>query len=227
MSDDIQPVLAALDERAASDPRLERYRVSGGGIRALDSIPAGWTVSDAVTRIATDGGWWPGEWMFPTVDNTVGLVLTGHDHTDDEAEVRWLGVGTVWERDCFWTPALRGGAGSAPLFGFSNQALWWSIVFPTEAAMLEAFIITYDELGLDERGEINPFFVEWVTKPPPEHEQAGADVVHHRLTELSRRWTTSHRCWHDDAMPYVRWDPGYDDVPAGVVDTILGVGPTF
>ena len=154
--------MSVLDEKAAVDPRLERYRVPAHS-DALDDLPAGWMVSDAVAEIATHGGWWPGEWWFPRLDNTVASVLTGRDEPVPDASARWVGVGCVWERDTFHTPALRRPSVTAPLFGFSNQALWTSMVFPSEAALLDAFVVTYDELGLDEHGEINPFFVEWVT----------------------------------------------------------------
>jgi len=67
---------------------------------------------------------------------------------------------------------------------------------PTEAALLEAFVVTYDELGLDERGTVNPFFVEWVTGPPA---GGGSDVeaqtrVHRRLVTLSSRRATVAGC---------------------------------
>lgn len=206
----LEAVLEAIDERALSDPRLERYRVAGRGPSALDGLPAGWFVSDSIARIATVGGWWPGEWTFPTDDGIVMLVVSGTRPLDGEPDVRWLGVGTVWERDGFWTPALGQRSPTAPLFGFSNQALWSSMVFPTEVAMLEAFAVTYDELGLDENGEINPFFVEWITRPPGPHEPAGAERVHERLGTLARQWTTDHRCWVPSAMPrldHALWPP--------------------
>ncbi len=206
MSGDLDAVLAALDERARSDSRLERYRVVARGPRALDGVPSGWFVSDAIAQIACDGGWWPGEWSFPTVDDIVVLVLLLGAPSEHPPQVQWLGVGSVWERDGFWTPALRHPSKSAPLFGFSGQALWSSMVFPTEAAMLEAFLVTYDELGFDEDGDVNPMFVEWVTRPPGPHEADGAQRVHQRLAARSPEWTTDHPCWVPTAMP--RMDEG-------------------
>jgi hypothetical protein len=215
---DLDDVFAALNERAQSEPRLERYRVVGNGSRGLDGVPADWFVSDAIARIASDGGWWPGAWHFPVDDDIVTLVLTGNEEPRPEAGVRWLGVGSVWERDGFWTPALRERRKSAPLFGFSSQALWSSMVFPTEVALLEAFVVTYDELGFDDHGMVNPFFVEWVTQSPSESEGEGADRVHQRLMELSQQWTSEHQCWVPDAMP--RMD---DQIwPADIVAAILG-----
>jgi hypothetical protein len=68
--------------------------------------------------------------------------------------------------------------------------------------MLQGFVLVHDEVGLDDTGRIDPFFVEWVTAPP-----AGAEpddprnAVHRRLVELSAGWTTDHPCWRPDAMP--------------------------
>jgi hypothetical protein len=219
LSSDLAAVLGALDERARSDPTLDRYRVVGRGAAAVDDVPAGWFVSDAIAQIACDGGWWPGVWWFPVVDDIVALVLTGRTEPPPDAEVVWLGVGSVWERDGFWTPALRERSESAPLFGFSNQALWSSMVFPTEAALLEAFIVTYDELGVDERGEVNPFFVEWITGPPAASEPERAHDVHRRLRTLSSGWTTDHRCWVPAGMP--RLQEGF--WPPDLVAAVLGL----
>lgn len=55
MTTDLATVLAALDERAAADPRLEQYRVTGDGPGALAAVPDGWFPSEAMVRIATDG----------------------------------------------------------------------------------------------------------------------------------------------------------------------------
>jgi hypothetical protein len=213
-------VFAALNERAQSETRLERYRVVGDGPGALSGLPAGWFVSDAIARIARDGGWWPGEWQFPVLDDLVTSVLTvGHGLEEQEPAVRWVGVGSVWERDHFYTPALREGARAAPLYGFSSQALWSSMVFPTEVALLEAFVVTYDELGFDDHGMVNPFFVEWVTQSPSNSEGEGAERVHRRLLKLSQQWTAQHQCWVPDAMP--RMD---DQIwPANIVAAMLGI----
>ena len=218
----LQAAMSSLEERAASEPRLDRYRVSGDG-SALDRLPDGWMVSEAIALIATQGGWWPGEWMFSNLDNTVPLALTGRDETPADSSVRWIGVGSVWERDVFYTPAVEGPqAATAPLFGFSTQALWTSMVFPDEAALLEAFLVTYDELGLDEHDEVNPFFVEWVTRAPAAHEPPAAHRVHRQLVELSEDWTTDHPCWVDYEMPHMSWEPGLCDWPEDVVAAILG-----
>jgi hypothetical protein len=155
---ELERVNAQLDDRARSDPRLERYRVAGGGPRVLDCIPDGWVVSDGITHIAESGGWWPGDWQFPELSfcDTVPTVLAPAAEPPADPGVVWVGVGTVWERDWFFTPALRERSADAPLCGFSSQALWLSMVFPTEAAILEAFLVTYDELGIDESGMVDP-----------------------------------------------------------------------
>lgn len=219
---ELERVLALLDDRARSDRRLLRYRVAGAGPRALDGVPDGWVVSDAIARIAERGGWWPGFWDFPdlTSYDSVATALSLPDDPPDDLGVLWLGVGTIWERDWFHTPALRSRAVDAPLCGYSTQALWLSMTFPTEAALLEAFLATYDELGLDDNGEINPMFVEWVTEPPV-NEPPGAERVHRRLVELSRRWTTSHPCWHLETMPLLA---GTEDWPAEAVRAALCIG---
>lgn len=220
--DDLERVIAQLDDRARSDARLERYRVAGGGPRVLDGIPDGWMISDGIARIAESGGWWPGEWQFPelTDSDTVPTILALPADPPSDLGVLWVGVGTVWERDWFFTPALRDHAANAPLCGFSGQALWLSMVFPTEAAILEAFLVTYDELGIDESGEIDPFFVEWVTEPPV-NAPPGAERVHRRLVELSRRWSTNHPCWLPDLMPRL----GEEDWPPDAVRAMLGTAP--
>jgi hypothetical protein len=217
---DLDAVLAALDERARSEPRLESYRVEGNGPGALADVPPGWFVSDVIARFATEGGWWPGFWRFPILDDLVSDVVTvGSGLEGQESTVRWAGVGDIWERDHFYTPMLRERAQTAPLFGFSSQALWKSMVFPTEVALLEAFVVTYDELGLDEFDEVNPFFVEWVTKAPNRSEPDGAVRVHLRLAERSTRWTTDHPCWLSGAMPRLDGEVW----PPELVEAILGI----
>jgi len=219
---ELERVTAQLDDRARSDPRLERYRVAGGGPRALDGIPDGWVVADGIAHIAESGGWWPGEWQFPELSlcDTVPTVLTPSAEPAGEPGVLWVGVGTVWERDWFFSPALRERSADAPLCGFSGQALWLSMVFPTEAAILEAFLVTYDELGIDESGMVDPFFVEWVTARPASAPPA-AERVHRRLADLSRRWSTKHPCWLPDVMPRL----SDDDWPPGAVRAMLGTAP--
>lgn len=219
---ELEQVNARLDDRARSDPRLERYRVAGGGPRVLDGIPEGWLVSDGIAHIATSGGWWPGEWRFPELSlrDTVPTVLAASAEPTGDPGVVWVGVGTVWERDWFFTPALRERSADAPLCGFSGQALWLSMVFPTEAAILEAFLVIYDELGIDESGMVDPFFVEWVTAPPQGAARA-AERAHRRLVELSRQWSTSHRCWLPEVMPRL----SEDDWPPDAVRAMLGIDP--
>jgi hypothetical protein len=150
----------------------------------------------------------------------VPTALAASAEPAGEPGVVWLGVGTVWERDWFFTPARRERAVDAPLCGFSGQALWLSMVFPTEAAILEAFLVTYDELGLDDGGMVDPFFVEWVTARP-QNAPPAAERVHRRLVELSRRWSTSHPCWLPDVMPRL----SEDDWPPEAVRAMLGTAP--
>jgi hypothetical protein len=89
--------------------------------------------------------------------------------------------------------------------------------FPPEAALLEAFLITYDELGLDEHDTLNPFFVEWVTGPSGPHEPEAAQRVHHRLGARSQQWTTHHRCWDPSAMPLMSEEPWPPELVAGLL----------
>ena len=209
--DELERVIAALDERARADRRLEKYRVRGAGPQVLDAIPAGWFVSDAIARLAVRGGWWPGAWS-PNVregDMFSEFIVDLHD-VADEPTVRWLCVGSVWEKDFFYSPLLREPAPDAPLAGSSAQALWLSMAFPTEASMLEAFLVTYDEMGFEEGfgpddPMVNPDFVEWVTDPPMP-EPPGSDVVHRRLVELSRGWRSTHPCWDPATMPQLEAD---------------------
>jgi len=224
-------------ERAQSEPGLDTYRV-GGDPNVLDLVPEGWFVSDAVAQLVTRGGWWPGEWgPLKKADDvfapmTMAEVLTSDDGLVEgvEPQVRWLYLGRVWERDSFFTPITQEQVPTAPLLGISTQALWHSMVFPTEASLLEAFIITYDELGLDPRGGVHgrggvdPFFVEWITEPPlsaTDEDAAGRLRVHERLVELSSSWTTSHRCWSDLHFPIMNdnyWPPH-------LTSPLLGVPP--
>jgi hypothetical protein len=221
---DLEAVLAALDERAKRDPRLEQYRVVGRP-DALLGLPDGWSVSRSVERLAVHGGWWPGRWDFPMVEEIVELVLTGGTvprpaWMSREPTVRWVGLGTVWERDSFWTPLLREEVPDAPVFGFSSQALWASMVFPSEAALLEAFLLTYDELGIEAEGGVNPFFVEWVTNPPsPVDAPPEAIAVHERLVARSAEWTAEHPCWVPGRMP--RLDDGL--WPDELIAALLGL----
>lgn len=191
-----------------------------GGDRLLDGIPDGWLPSESVKALAA-GGWWPGHWTFPEiVDSQILDILTAGDGVGGATQrVRWVEVGNIWEKDWFYTPVLAESQPSAPLLGFSVQALWTAMVFPTEAALLEAFLITYDEMGLDDRGEINPFFVEWVAGPPLIEENDGRMRVHERIVARSKEWATAHPCWDPSVMPKL------DDSlwPAPVVARLLGV----
>ena len=214
-----------LDRRARDDPRLERYRIRRGEAGALRWVPDGWHLSDAMARIAAEGGWWPGRWFLdhPELrDSAQDLVLSSMNDGwyDTEPEVLWAEVGTVWEKDAFLTPLLRHPVPTAPLLGFSSQALWWAMVFPTEEALLEGFLISHQELGFDEDhggaepGGVDPFFVQWVAQPPREppylspEEVAGRRRVHARLQEARATWSTDHPCWLPGMMPLMtdeRW----------------------
>jgi hypothetical protein len=105
------------------------------------------------------------------------------------------------------------------------------MVFPTEEALLEGMLISHDELGFDEDhggaepAGIDPFFVEWVTRPPIEAPYLTPEVfaaqmrVHERLQEASAGWTTDHPCWVPDLMPLMsddRW-------PAAARAAVLGL----
>ena len=94
------------------------------------------------------------------------------------------------------------------------------MVFPTEHALLEAFVVTYDVMGLDVGGEVNPFFVEWVTGPPPPNDGEPAVRVHERLRDLSARWRVDHPCWVPDVMPALR--PEASDWPMHATQALLG-----
>jgi hypothetical protein len=89
------------------------------------------------------------------------------------------------------------------------------MVFPSEASMLESFLVTYDELGFDEGGTVDPSFVEWITAGPE-------FPVHETLKELSNGWTSDHPCWLPDHMPRLS-DP---DWPVEIVAPLLGVAQT-
>lgn len=197
---DLDQAFEALEDRARAEPALNRYRVAAMGAEALAVIPSGWRASDVVVRIAADGGWWPGTWLLPT-GSTVEPFFDSGEVPAAERGVQWLALGSVWERDWFFTPLLRHPTPDAPLLGFSAQALWQSLEFPTEAALIESFIVTYDELGLDDRGMVDEMFVDWVTNPPGPDAPPNADRVHRRLHELATDWATTHPVWSPRQMP--------------------------
>lgn len=211
-----------LDRRARADARLDRFRVRRGGTGASRWVPPGWHLSDAMARIATDGGWWPGRWLFGPCRDDIVLDGLNDGWFDTEPTVLWAEVGTVWEKDSFFTPLLRHPRPTAPLLGFSSQALWWSMVFPTEETLLDGMLISHDELGFDEDhggvepAGIDPKFVEWVTDPPIEgphlspEQLAGQRRAHERLQEVRTGWATDHPCWVPGVMPLMTdgwWPP--------------------
>jgi hypothetical protein len=65
------------------------------------------------------------------------------------------------------------------------------------------------------RGDgIDPFFVEWVTRPPSEppyldpEDIAERRRIHERLQEARATWSTDHPCWVPELMPLMtddRW----------------------
>ncbi len=90
--------------------------------------------------------------------------------------------------------------------------------FPTEAALLEAFLATFDVLGCDNEGSgVNPFFVAWILDPPAD---GGAEELraHGRLVELSGHWRSSHPCWDDTLMPFLT----DEEPPVEVVARLVG-----
>lgn len=223
-------VQAELDARALLDPRLERYRVPPGGPRALDKVPEGWHLSEAVARLLVDGGWWPG--ALPELDDeddgwrvTHRLARAGtHELLEpSDATVRWFPVGSVWPADWFYTPLLREPRPTAPLLGLSSDEWWMSLVFPTEQALLECFVITYDEMGLDVGDEINPCFVEWLTEEPTNEsllqgELVPAFLTSIRLREQAATWSTDHPCWDPEVMPVF----SDDQWPQRAVEAAMG-----
>jgi hypothetical protein len=48
-----------------------------------------------VAHRARVGGWWPGEWSFPTLGTTVALVLSHDDDPRADRSVTWIGLGSV------------------------------------------------------------------------------------------------------------------------------------
>lgn len=230
---DLQLLFDELDERAKSDPRLDRYRVKGRGDQALEAIPAGWFLSDSVAHIVINGGWWPGRWD-PVLNqdiDTIEVFLNRGSGLNIEARhrrrFRWHSIGSVWDPDWFCTPLSKQPSSSAPLCGFSAQAHWISMVFPDEASLFKAFIATYDELGFqDDDDDVNPFFVEWVTDPPrsdvPGHPPDPKRLaVHQRLVELAATWSTDHPSWTPGFMPAMK--QGHQRWPAKVAASVLGV----
>lgn len=223
----LEAAIAALDERAMAEPGLERYRLAPQP-DALAQVPDGWFLSRSMERLLRDGGWWPGYVRFGDDHGAIADILIDGmpRELEDRVTIRWLFVGSVWEKDGFWTPVAREPFDSAPLLGFSWQALWISMVFPHEAALLEAFTVTYDELGLlgeDEgfpEGSVDPMFVEWLTPPygqPDEREQGVRD----RLAVLSWEWSTDHPCWNSDFMPVMSDEPW----PNAINEQVLGLAP--
>jgi hypothetical protein len=221
--DDLVATFDALDERARSEPLLQQYRVPAGGIAALEGIPPGWYLSEAMEHLAVHGGWWPGYWslqpenLTSAPQNSLGVGLSPEGRRD--RQVVWTLAGRVWEKDWFYTPLSQQQTVTAPLFGSSSQALWVSMVFPHEVSMLQAFLVAYDELGIDDSvGGVNPFFVEWITDPPPSSDEPTLRV-HQRLVALSAEWTTDHQCWLPDVMPLMGWPESQwsNDVNAAIL----------
>lgn len=135
--------------------------------------------------------------------------------------VRWATVGTSWETDYFFSPLLRQPAASGPLLSF-GESLLVSMVFPHEVALLQAFIETYDELGLDETGAVDPTFVDWITDDPTKYPTPNREAegrVHRRLLELSRSWRTAHPCWLPSVMPLSAEGREW---PTQAVEAVLG-----
>lgn len=153
------------------------------------------------------------------------VLVYAWDFTDGPPpDVRWFEFGAVWERDGCFTPVLESTVPSAPVMMFSGQALWRSMVFPTEASLLEAFAITFETMGFEtDPPGVNPFFVEWLIAPPKlDGDTNGPDLVHSKLAARSKDWQTDHRCWSPELMPY-----NSDDAAAGVdpvlASTLFGI----
>ena len=225
----LEAALTELEVRASDEPRLGKYRVVAEGINGTEGVPDGWFVSRAIERLACEGGWWPGDFSYPidATNEVVDIVTAGNGLRPGlEPSVRWAHVGSVWERDHFYTPMLTEPVDTAPLLGFSNQALWTSMVFPCESALLESFTHAYDVLGIGEYDKVDPFFVEWVVRPSPavpEHdpEWAKRRKVHELLAAASKTWRTQHRCWIDSVMPRIDDDIWSNDN----VGALLGIEP--
>jgi hypothetical protein len=229
--DELRLVFDELNERADSDPRLERYRVDGLGEQALEVVPPGWFLSDCIAYIVVNGGWWPGYWH-PILDrdiDTIELFLNGGNglasNVRNRRRLLWCAIGNVFDPDRFCTPLSRQPRASAPLCGVSSQAHWVSMVFPDEASLFKAFLVTYDELGFED-DHVNQMFVEWITDPPRGHVPGEPPDpttvrVHHRLVELAADWSTDHPCWMPGFMPALKQLP--EAWPAEVCATVLGV----
>ncbi len=216
--DDLDAALARLDRLALSEPRLEVYRVlpmSQLQWTELNTTLNGRSLPDEFSRLFGRGGFWPGGLRDPIMGEEFEDVVGRQPEA--RPPVRWLNVGTVWERDHFYVPVTRVAFESAPLGQFSSQMLTVAVIFPSLAALLESFILAIEILGLDNSGwryPVDPVFVDLVCDPPRSDPSQGQDEVrrqarlHDRLRELAESWSSEHPCWSRDDMPMHWTDDG-------------------
>lgn len=77
------------------------------------------------------------------------------------------------------------------------------MTFANEAAMLRAFIITYDEIGWDdETSSIATMFVDWMIEPPRFHVTLQQLAAHEKLNAMTERTGSMHPCWDGEHMPF-------------------------
>ena len=194
----------------------------------LTATLGGLTLPGDFVRLFRRGGFWPGWLSDPSFgdefEDVVGLW------PQSRPTIRWLNVGTVWERDHFYVPLTTVAFDTAPLGQFSTQMLTVAVVFPSLAALLRAFILAVETLGLDTDGwryPVDPMFVDLVCEPPradreqDQNELARQIQLHDHLCALARGWSSQDPCWSQDLMPMPWTEPA--DIPEAARQRLLGL----
>jgi len=207
----LDAAFAAFEARSQTDPTFLGYRVEPHA--GANPWPDGWHPSNAVRRLVEQGGWWPGTWNLAEGLNTSGgfeVMLDFEWFGEPEGDVRWMGLGYIWEHDAYFTPLMREPHDTAPIAVCEGQNLRVGVVCPDEASLLEAFLTAAD-VGQDQ----SELLAEWLIDGPTSGDGADQDA-HRKVRAHLDAIGSPHPMWVDGMPLYV--DPHFDE---DLVDLLL------
>ncbi len=217
-------VLAEWQQRVDADPLLQQYPRTPAP--EGEGLPDGFHLSEDLTYLRRHGGFWPGG-LRPLERAVVREVIDPLGRAGaGSASILWTEFGCLVPSSVVTSsPATRERVESAPVFVHLAQEDRVAYEFPTEASLLEAALITYDELGCSYQSGrqliLDPYFVEWLggINAPDSHPE-GWSRVRPRLLEAAQDWPTGHHpCW---PAGLTRWMGLVDRAPAETVRATLG-----